>query len=220
MWLKTKLLFLSFLILTFYCDAQNKSIPKKYVPLKEVFGDLDKDGIDEKVVVYDMTDQDEDGEGIDRELIIFKRKGNDWITWKRSTQAVLNNKDGEARGDPFEDIKIEKGILIVQQIGGMSWRWTRTDKYKFLRGEFELIGFSWGYGGGKYREYWERADFNLMTGDITYSKEYDDREDKKAKGEDEYENYNHKLKKRILLQNRTAAKIKIITPKYRREIYL
>lgn len=218
MWLKTKLLLLSFLMLTFYCDAQNKSIPKKYVPLKEVLGDLDKDGIDEKVVVYDMTDQDEDGEGIDRELIIFKRKGNDWIIWKRSTQAVGGSKDGGMMGDPFEDIKIEKGILTIVQFGGSSWKWSHIDKYRFQSGEFELIGYTSSYG--KPCEYWEETDYNLITGNISSSKEYEPCEDKKAEGEDEYEKFNHKLKKRILLQNRTATEIKIITPKYRREIYL
>lgn len=34
-------------------------------------------------------------------------------------------------GDPFGEIEIKNGILLVSQNGGSSWKWGHTDKYRY-----------------------------------------------------------------------------------------
>lgn len=149
--------------------GQDHLIPSKYQPIKEVYGDLDKDTISEKVVVYNMSNQEDEINGVDREVIIFKKDKEKWVIWQRSTTAVGNSKDGGMMGDPFEDIEIRNGVLLISQSGGSSWKWGHTDKYRYQNHTFELIGYTSNYG--KPCEYWAGVDFNIMTGKIIVNKE-------------------------------------------------
>ena len=78
------------------CSAyqQYDDIPKSYTIAKVVYGDLDKDSVDEKVVVYDMNNETNNVEGAeyrtDKDLIIYKKTKTSWRIWKRSIQAVWN----------------------------------------------------------------------------------------------------------------------------------
>jgi len=78
---------------------------------------------------------------------------------------------------------------------------------------FVLIGFINNYG--KPGEYFENIDFNLTTGKIIYTKEYENEAQKIYKNENETF-YKKGLK--IYLSNRTSDEIKIVTPKYKNEI--
>lgn len=207
------------LISGYFAYGQEKEIPTDYVLIKEVFGDLDKDGINERVAAFNVSSKIDDENGIDRELIIFKIKNKKWVVWKRSKEAIGNSKDGGMMGDPFEDIEIKSGVLLISQSGGSSWKWRQTDKYRFQNGEFELIGFASIYG--KLCEYWTDLDYNLSTGKIAIKKEYETCETKEQEiYKKENELFNHKLTKKITIQNRKTIEIKIISPKYKHEIYL
>ena len=132
-----------------------QSLPatKEYV-LDEKIGDLDRDGMEEKVLVVKMPDSS--GTNMIRELRILKRKGRDWVIWQRSAKAILPVEEGGSFNDPFEYIEIEKGILLVRQSGGKAWKWGQTDKYRYQHGRFELTGYTSFYGSPC--EYW--ADFD------------------------------------------------------------
>lgn len=181
---------------------------------------MDKDGTDEKIVVYNVSDKKDEINGVDREVIIFKKAKEKWVIWHRSVNAVGNSKDGGMMGDPFEDIEIKNGILLIHQSGGSSWKWGHTDKYRYQNNQLELIGYTSNYG--KLCEYWENFDFNLMTGRIVVSKEYEkcDTEESQVVYKRENEQFSHRLKKKITLANRNKTELKIITPKYRHEFYL
>jgi hypothetical protein len=138
-----------------YFFRTRKLSPKEYRSIKEISGDLNKDSVDEKVVVYNVSDTEDDVEGVDREIIIFKKENGNWIIWHRSKTAVGNSKDGGMMGDPFEDMEIKNGVLLITQSGGSSWKWGYTDKYRFQNNNFELIGYV--SNAGKVCEYWERC---------------------------------------------------------------
>ena len=74
----------------------------------------------------------------------------------------MESNGGGMMGDPYGETKIEKGILIISQNGGSSWKWDVTDKYRFQNGHFELIGTS--STSGRHGDYWKEIDFNLSTG--------------------------------------------------------
>jgi hypothetical protein len=193
-------------------------IPKNYSIVDTVLGDLDKDGIKELAVAYNTKKAEEEYESVPRELIIYKKQNNKWAIWKRSNQALLGSRDGGMMGDPFEELKINNGVLVILHSGGSSWKWFRTDKYRYLNGEFDLIGYSNTYG--KLCEYWEEVDFNLVTGKMIVKKEYEDCDTLK---QEVYKRENETLYKKgikVSLQNRNDKEIKIVTPKYRHEIYI
>jgi hypothetical protein len=195
--------------------AQAELTPKGFAVLDEKVGDLDRDGIDEKVIVYDTSDTTEDG--IVREIRILKFYGNKWNVWKSSRNAILKSKEGGMMGDPFAEINIDKGLLLISMAGGSSWKWSYTDKYRFQGNNFKLVGYLSHYG--KPCEYWGDFDFNLSTGKIIARKEYEDCEKKQMVYKKEYETF---FKKGISidLNNRNLKKYKIISPKSKRDYYL
>ena len=214
------LVFISTLFIVHTSSAQGHLVPKQYQKIKEVSGDLNKDGIAEKVMVYNMQDKEDEINGRDREVIIFKKDKGRWVIWQRSTNAVGNSKDGGMMGDPFEDVEIKNGVLLIHQSGGSSWKWGYTDTYRFQNNSFELIGYTSHYG--KLCEYWVSVDFNVMTGKLVVEKEYEkcDTEENQEVYKKENEIFNYKLKKKITLQKRNKTEVKIITPKYKHELYL
>jgi len=197
--------------------GQELPIPDNYSVVDSVSGDLDKDSIAELVVVYNMVTENEI-DGVQRELIIYKLKNNNWTEWKKSDQAVYGSKDGGIMGDPFAELKIEKGILQISHYGGSSWKWGFTDKYRYQNGEFYLIGYT-GIGG-KLCEYWREVDFNISNGKMIVKKEFEKCE---AEEQEIYKRENETLYEKgliITLQNRQEREIKITTPKYGHEIYI
>lgn len=211
------------LIFSVTIQAQQLQIPFHYALVDSVSGDLDKDGVKELAVVYNMDDNDSaEFEGVPRMLIIYKNNNNTWQQWQKSAQAVLGSRDGGMMGDPYQEMTIEKGILSINQAGGSSWKWDYTDKYRYQNGAFYLIGYS--SNAGKPCEYWKDVDFNLMTGLMIVTKEYEECDEN---NEDEapkiYKKENETLYQkgfRITLQARNEKEIVITTPVYKHEIYL
>jgi len=209
-----KFFFFAFLLLfVLSSNGQDIPTPKGYETLDEKEGDLNKDGTPEKVIVFNTNDSTD--VGTIREIQIYKKSGDKWELLTSSKNAVGKSEDGGMNGDPFESIEIKGGVLIINQSGGSSWKWFKTDKYRFQNGRFQLIGFINNYG--KPSEYFENVDFNILTGKIVYEKEYENDEQKIYKKENEAF---YKKGIKVYLTNRTLNEIKIITPKYKNEIYL
>lgn len=198
--------------------GQHTPIPENYSVLSTVLGDLDNDGKEELVVAYNTKKEEDSYESVPRELRIYKMKAGKWIVWKRSGQALYSSLDGGMMGDPLGKIEIKNGILNISQEGGSSWKWGHTDKYRYQKGEFYLIGYSSIYG--KICEYLVSVDFNLSTGKMTVKKEYENCE---TSEQEIYKRENETIYKKdikISLQNRSSREIKIVTPKYKHEIYI
>lgn len=215
-----KICFLSLILLFNIAQSysQNIPIPSNYSIIDSVFGDLDKDGMEELVVAYNTNLKDEINDGVKRELIIYKKKNLEWTVWQKPMQALYGSRAGGMMGDPFGDIEIEKGVLHISQNGGSSWKWSHTDKYRYDGKEFRLIGYVSNYG--KPCEYWEEVDFNIVTGKINVKKEYENCE---TENQEVYKKQNETFIKKginLTLRNRSDREIKIISPKYRHEIYV
>ncbi len=198
-------------------NGQEIPIPENYSIVDTVSGDLDKDTIKELVVAYNTAPENEI-DGVQRELIIYKIKNGKWTEWKKSNEALYGSRDGGMMGDPYGQMEIINGTLLISQNGGSSWKWGFTDKYRFQNGEFYLIGYT--SSAGKPCEYWKVVDFNLSTGKMIVKKEYENCET----GEQEiYKRENENMSEKglkITLQNRQEKEIKITTQKYGNEIYI
>ncbi|WP_445733827.1 hypothetical protein [Mariniflexile sp.] len=202
-------------LISAFIFAQEIPTPKGYEVLTQKSGDLDKDGIDEKIVVHNTTDSTEFGNV--REIQILKWSDGNWKKWITSRNAILKSEEGGMMGDPFGEVEIKNGVLLISHYGGSSWKWSYTDKYRFQKDEFELIGYTSVYG--KPCEYWTHFDFNISTGKIEYKKEFEDCEKDQEIYKRENEVFYHKGLK-INLNNRHLEDIKITTPKYKDELYL
>lgn len=200
--------------------GQTVPAPENYRVIESVSGDLDKDSIKELVVTYTIGKETTDYESLPRELIVYKMKGNVWIVWKRSKQALYGSRDGGMMGDPYGGVEIKNGVLEVSQNGGSSWKWGHTDKYRYQDNDFYLIGYSSDYG--KICEEWTSVDFNLSTGKVIVEKEYqtcDDTDEQQKVYKTETETM-YKKGLKITLEKRNQEEIKLVTANYRHEIYI
>ncbi|WP_213278393.1 hypothetical protein [Chryseobacterium indologenes] len=195
-----------------FCLAQKQFQPAGSTLLETVDGDLDGDQIPEKVLIYTTTDEGELGKI--REIQILKKVSGKWTVLEKSRNAVMESSAGGMMGDPYGETKIEKGILIISQMGGSSWKWDVTDKYRFQNGHFELIGTS--STSGRPGDYWKDIDFNLSTGQLNYSKEVENTAEYGKSLKETYINKGVKMN----LQNRNQEKQqKIVLPKTKEEVY-
>ncbi|MBG9377993.1 hypothetical protein I5907_17270 [Panacibacter sp. DH6] len=204
-------------------QAQQLDIPIHYVLVDSVSGDLDKDSKRELAVIYNMDDSDSaESEGVSRVLIVYQNNNNTWQPWQKSFQAILGSRDGGMMGDPYEEMMIEKGILMISQGGGSSWKWNYTDKYRYQNGAFYLIGYS--SNAGKPCEYWLNVDFNVVTGLMIVTKEYEECDaNNEDKAPEIYKKEHETLYRKgfkITLQARNKNDIVVKTPVYKHEIYL
>jgi len=186
--------------------------------LEQVLGDLDGDGINEEVIVWNTSEVTDFGNV--REIQIGKLNDGAFEAWISSNQAILKSGEGGMMGDPFVGVKIENGILLIEHFGGSRWRWSYTDKYRYQNGEMVLIGHT--SKSGAHCEYWENFDFNLSTGQINYWKEKlpcDDASEVETGEVVEKETFFEKGVKRTL-QNRKANEFKITSPKLEATLYL
>ncbi|REC47241.1 hypothetical protein [Chryseobacterium pennipullorum] len=207
-----KTLFLLYMAVSGLCFAQKEFQPAGSTVIDTIDGDLDGDKIPEKVIIY--TTKDEGELGKIREIQILKKVNGKWAILEKSRNAVMESSAGGMMGDPYRETSIEKGILIISQNGGSSWKWDVTDRYRFQNGHFELIGTS--STSGRPGDYWKDIDFNLSTGQLNYTKEV---ENKAEYGQSLKETYIKKGVK-INLQNRNQEKQqKIILPKTKEEVY-
>ena len=210
--MKQKLILLFLFLFVTQINAQDKI-------LAAVYGDLDNDKIDEKVVVKELNKEGESGKI--RNLSVFKRQKSNWILLTTSDGAILESEAGGMMGDPFieKSIIIKNNILEIYHDGGSSWKWNTTHKYRFQNNRFELIGFHLNYG--KLCEYWEVFDCNFSIGKIDYLKETEvfDDDGNQTITKTEKESFQYKLKKPITINDINTKERKIVTPKYKGELY-
>lgn len=138
--------------------------------IREVQGDLNKDGLIDEVVVK----QDTLNENSPYRLQIFFKEPNGQSKLIATSTKIIqpqfpDGKNGYKTGSDFSDITIKNGILSVNF---ELLRGHFEHKFRFQNGNFELIGFSKVYSNG--RGVITTTDFNLSTGiRIEKSERYD-----------------------------------------------
>lgn len=144
-------------------------IPKGYKKLAEVNGDLDKDDIDEKVFVFDTP---EEGDlGTIREIRIYLKGIKGWKLWYKTKNAVLSSQHGGMMGDPFQELKIERGCIVINHFGGSRQKWEYTHRYRYQKGDWKLIGAT--AVANDACKVVEIFDYNLASGKVNYQKDYE-----------------------------------------------
>lgn len=148
---------LTFLIITLTITVfgqvdQNKNpsdfLPSGYVVFEKVNGDLNKDGIDDCVLLIKGTDKrkivtdeyrgkpDRNRRGI---IILFNKKDHYELAVKNYDCFSSENEDGGVYFPPELSIEINKGNLYAHYGHGRYGFWKYT--FRFQNSDFELIGY-------------------------------------------------------------------------------
>jgi hypothetical protein len=127
-----------------------KHIPAGYRFVEGERGDLNKDGIDDYVVLIKATDKkkivrDDLGNLVDlnrRGIMVFLSNGGNYKLALENRQCFLSEK--EAGGNYFPPgmwFHIDKGNLLIQYTHYKKGIWEFTFRYR--NSDFELIGYDW-----------------------------------------------------------------------------
>jgi hypothetical protein len=154
-------------------ELSKLEIPEGYNELIKSEGDLDGDGIDEKVIVFD-TDIEGDY-GIEREIYICKKENDEWMLWKTIKGPVLSSDAGGVSGDPFNDLVIDKDRIYISHMGGSMEKWYYNHSYKYIDSEFRLVTAVVDYGISCIK--WETYHYDLESGNLAYDLSPDECED-------------------------------------------
>ncbi|MBF7091385.1 hypothetical protein IUY40_07525 [Flavobacterium sp. ALJ2] len=174
-----KIIVLVLVFITSSLMAQKNSQKDNFVVLiKKVKGDLNKDNLNDLVVVT----QDTIDEKAPYKLEIFFAQPNGTFKQIISTTKAIDlqypeGKNGNYYGQTFDDISITKGVLIIRN---ELIRGNFEHKFRYQNTNFELIGFSQTYSDGQGTM--GIIDFNLSTGiQIKTTERYDDSDEKPTK---------------------------------------
>lgn len=129
-------------------------VPKNYNLVEEMYGDLNKDGIDDCVLIIKGTDKNkfistENGEKLDRNrrgiIVLFKNDLNYEIAIKNYDCFASENEEGGTYFAPEFSAEIKRGNLYFNYGHGRYGFWKYTFRHK--NSDFELIGFDRSNGG-------------------------------------------------------------------------
>lgn len=123
-------------------------IPKGYIAFDTIYGDLNKDGLEDCVLIIKGTNKekiitDEYRGELDRNrrgiLILFTKNNGYELATKNYDCFSSENEDGGVYYAPELDITIEKGKLYVSYAHGRYGYWKYT--FRYGNSDFELIGY-------------------------------------------------------------------------------
>lgn len=192
-----KKLFSFFIILLFSIspsqELKNFEIPKGYEKILETKGDLDKDGKDETVIVFNTNIKTE-SEGFERKFYILKNINGKLKIWKENSSVIIDSKYGFYPEDNKLDIQIKNNCLIISQLFFTNSRHSDTSKYtfRFQNGDFYLIG-------SKYQlddtcDYNFTYEVNFSTGKTIVDEQFSSCDDNKRDiPKDDYKEFIHKF---------------------------
>lgn len=144
-----------------------KFIPKGYVLFDTVFGDLNKDGLEDCVIIIKGTKKknfvEYHDEIVDRNrrgvLVLFNKDGHYELAVKNYNCFSSENEDGGVYFPPELSLEISKGNLYFQYGHGRYGYWYYT--FRYHDSDLELIGFDIGDMRGPIME--TRTSINYLT---------------------------------------------------------
>lgn len=126
----------------------NNFLPKGFVVFEKIYGDLNKDGLEDIALLIKGTDkskfiQDENKGPLDRNrrgIILLFNKGEYYeLATKNYDCFSSENEEGGGYYAPELEMYVDKGNLCVQYEHGRYGYWKYT--FRFQNSDFELIGY-------------------------------------------------------------------------------
>jgi hypothetical protein len=132
-------------------------------------GDLNGDKIPDAAIVLKRDDYKEpdtdDSYTFTKRLLVLAVRHNGTLTRTAvSDHAVLDSNEGGVLGDPFQEVKIERGAVVITHYGGSRYRWGYTHRYRWQQNQWMLIGTTDTASDIHNPEMKDETDTNLSTG--------------------------------------------------------
>lgn len=179
--MKKILLLFTILLFTISKSQELKDfvIPKGYTKILEVKGDLDKDGKEETVIVFN-TNIKTKSESFERKFYILKSINGNLKIWKENSSVIIDSKYGFYPTDNKLDLKIKNNCLIISQLFFTNSRHSDTSTYtfRFQNNDFYLIGAV--YQLDDTCDYNFTNEVNFSTGKAIVDEQYSSCDDEKT----------------------------------------
>jgi len=158
--MKKSLIFLMIMLVsTVFGQVEQKQnlsdfLPKGYVIFEKINGDLNKDGLEDCVLVIKATNKskiitDRYGKKIDRNrrgiIVLFSKKKHYELAMKNNDCFSSENEDGGGYFAPELSVEIKKGNLYAHYGHGRYGYWQYI--FRCQNSDFELIGYDASNGG-------------------------------------------------------------------------
>lgn len=141
-------------------------VPKNHVIYSEIYGDLNKDGVEDCILIIKDTKQenivinrfDEEVDRNRRGIVLLFKKGNGYELATKNTNCFSSeNEDGGVYYAPELDIRIEKGNVFIHYAHGRYGYWSYTFRYQ--NNYFELIGYDYSENFGPITQHLTSINF-------------------------------------------------------------
>ncbi len=171
--MKKYFIIIIYLLIIISCNKNKKvenktteefSVPNTYELINSTQGDLDYDGIDELIYVYNSDSSTQNG--IIRYLYICKNKNNKITVWKTFSNPILKYNPYSQEKDFFEDILIDNNNIYITHAGGKDTVFYFNHCYSFVNNDFYLTKAIVDYGIPC--EKWETYIYDIFNKTITF----------------------------------------------------
>jgi len=109
----------------------SKFITKDYVILDTVYGDLNRDGLTDAILILKYKEEKVDSGTVRPLLILEGQKDGSLKLVERNDSIVLCFGCGGVFGDPYSKTVITKNYFSIEHYGGSSDRWARIITFKY-----------------------------------------------------------------------------------------
>ena len=159
-------------------------VPSGWKVLGQAKGDLDKDGVDDIAAVIERQEGVEHVPGCDKWrtesarsprslILLIGEEGGGYALSARDNHIVLRSDEGGVFGDPFYEIGIERGAVVLNHYGGSAWRWAHVHRFRYQDGGWYLIGYT-DTSHHTLSQFERVYDFNVTTGKIKVTSKGED----------------------------------------------
>lgn len=196
-------------------ELKDFTIPKGYEKIFETKGDLDKDGKEEIVMVFN-TDKiiNDFSEGLERKLYILKNINGKLKIWQENSNLLFDSKEGFYPTENELKLSIKNNCLIIFQSYFSNSRHTLTSKntFRFQNGDFYLIGALVKFDDTC--EFNFSSEINFSTGKVIVDDQYSDCDSgyEREVPKDYYKEFTYKLPKLIKMNDYKMGKNEIKIP--------
>lgn len=213
----------SLLIVELYAqNLKDFTAPKGYQKIAEAKGDLDKDGRDETVIIFntDKKINTDDYDDFLRTFFILKNIDGKLKIWKQNNTVLFSSGMGFYSEDNTPpELSIKNNTLSITQIFNTNSRHTQTYQhtFRFQNGDFYLIG--------SHDRFEDTCEFNYLTeinfstGKVITDEEYSSCDDEeKDIPKDVHKEFVHPFKTLIKMNNFRIGENKFKVPGLKKEL--
>ncbi|SHM39854.1 hypothetical protein [Chryseobacterium polytrichastri] len=200
-------------------ELKDFSVPKNATKVLETEGDLDKDELNETVIVYNTGEKIE-YQGYKRKFYILKKINGKLKIWKENSSLLESSEAGFYPESNQLEVSIKNNCLVILQSFFTNSRHTDTSKhtFRFQNGDFYLIGALNTFDDTC--EFNFLNDINFSTGKVIIDEKYSDcdgDEDRKIP-KDVHNEFFHKFSPLIKMDDFRIGENKFKIPDSKKEI--